>query len=287
MRITKITTWVAALLLLGGSAVAAPKGEKLRVIQFDVRQQLASDRGTTTWFNRREAIDEMVRAESPDILLMQRLTVPQAEDMKNLLGRHELYYRHGQDKTEGLSGYGTAIAWRADKYEAVDRGCFWLSDTPDTLSRGWGSSIRSSVWVRLRSKASGKELLCMSVHLDPGTTELAANSREKSIGVVSARAKALAGEDTPLLIGGGFQVESSNRIIVPLREWLRDAREDAGVTDDAGTFNAYQSRPSASKPDFILYRGAKPLQYMVLNGKYGTVARFISDHYPVLVNFRL
>ena len=67
-----------------------------------------------------------------------------------------------------------AVFWRKDKYTAVDKDTFWLSETPDTQSKYDGAGCnRICTWVLLRETETGKLLLHMNTHLDNASSEAA------------------------------------------------------------------------------------------------------------------
>ena len=47
-----------------------------------------------------------------------------------------------------------ALYYRRDRFEKIDGGHFWLSETPDTVgSKSWDSSLpRMVTWVKLRDR---------------------------------------------------------------------------------------------------------------------------------------
>ena len=51
------------------------------------------------------------------------------------------------------------ILWKRDKFDVINKGYFWLSDTPDTESKGWDEiydCFRMCVYVILREKKRNK-----------------------------------------------------------------------------------------------------------------------------------
>ena len=50
------------------------------------------------------------------------------------------------------------VYYLRDRSELPDSGTFWLSETPDKVSRGWdGACNRTVTWVELKDRKSGKE----------------------------------------------------------------------------------------------------------------------------------
>lgn len=69
------------------------------------------------------------------------------------------YARVGEDRDGGAEGGETmAVFYLRDRFELLDSGTFWISETPDNVSRGWDAACNRTVtWVELRDKSSGKE----------------------------------------------------------------------------------------------------------------------------------
>ena len=59
------------------------------------------------------------------------------------------------------------ISYDPERFEALDAGGFWLSETPDEYSASWGNEvIRSASWAMFRSLESGLSFLHVNTHLD-------------------------------------------------------------------------------------------------------------------------
>ena len=78
------------------------------------------------------------------------------------------YGRVGVGRDDGKEGGEImAVFYLRDRYDLLDHGDLWLSETPDRVSRGWdGACNRTMTWVHLREKATGKELYYFNTHLD-------------------------------------------------------------------------------------------------------------------------
>src|SRR5690606_10315149 len=78
----------------------------------------------------------------------------------------------GAGRDDGSNkGEMMALFFRTDRFEKIDGGHFWLSETPDVPgSKSWDSSLpRMATWVRLRDRqAAGetRELWFINTHFD-------------------------------------------------------------------------------------------------------------------------
>ena len=60
-----------------------------------------------------------------------------------------------------------AIFWRTAELELLDKGTFWLSETPDQVSKGWDASYRRTcTWAGFRHRKSGQTCYFFNTHLD-------------------------------------------------------------------------------------------------------------------------
>lgn len=76
-------------------------------------------------------------------------------------GYKGVYYDHDR------SNYGAPIFYREDKFELLESGTQWLSDTPDVVSSYPESDyIRSYVYAIFRDKSTGREFVMINTHVD-------------------------------------------------------------------------------------------------------------------------
>ena len=148
---------------------AEPDGKpdgQLRVMSFNIRYGTARD-GDNHWDKRNEFVADTIRAFDPDLLGTQETLGFQKKFLAKKLTGYETFgvgRDDGQEKGEMM-----AVYWRRDRFEKVDGGHFWLSETPDKIgSKSWDSSLpRMVTWVRLKDKVSGgKPILFANTHFD-------------------------------------------------------------------------------------------------------------------------
>ena len=64
----------------------------------------------------------------------------------------------------------TPMMWKKERFDCLDKGCFWLSDTPEVESLGadeW-KCYRTCLWAKLQDKKTGKIFLHMNTHFGFG-----------------------------------------------------------------------------------------------------------------------
>ncbi len=266
------------------TASAGPKTE-LKLMSYNIRYINAKgDVGDLAWDARKESSITMIHREKPDVIGFQEPKKPQVEYLIEQLpeyGHVELGRDHG-DKPDG--GEHLMVMWLKDKYDLLDSGTYWLSETPDVLSRGWDAMCRRvTVWVKLRDKATGGEFFYFDTHLDHQGKVARVEASKLNV----AKMKEIAGKKATIFISGDMNAAfgaANGACLKEYTDWMKGARETAPVTDFRATYNAF-GKGNALLIDHIFYRNAKAVKYETLDGKdYGV--RYISDHYPIVCIFK-
>src|SRR5690242_9704734 len=106
-----------------------------RVMSFNIRNTNAPD-GPNHWVHRKGLWAKTVRAFDPDLLGVQEVWVDQYDDLLEILLD---YSRVGVAREDGArAGEWALILYRPARFELLDSGNFWLSETPERVgSRGW------------------------------------------------------------------------------------------------------------------------------------------------------
>ncbi len=143
--------------------------DELKVMSFNVRLSPNDDfDGENSWINRRSSVLKMINDLSPDVFGVQEAIYHQAKFMEDSLTQ---YVKYGVDREGGLEkgeAESNAIFFKRDRFDLLEKGTFWLSETPDIPSKGWDAAcFRVVTWVRLKDKYSrGKELFFFNTHFD-------------------------------------------------------------------------------------------------------------------------
>lgn len=258
-----------------------PEGH-VKIISYNIRQSgLAANDGPNAWTFRKDATLNMIEQEAPSVLGFQELLPDQQSYIRSAFPQYG-FVGVGRDDGKEL-GECMGILYFESAFNLVSSGTFWLSSTPDSVSKGWDAAcFRTATWILLEEKASGKQFFYLNTHLDHvGTT-----AREESIKLIVSRISVLAPDDCPIIIGGDLNSGIDSPIFEPFENiGLVPAREISPETDRSGTFNAFGSAPSGIVLDHIYERGVNPLCFHTLQNDYGVP--FISDHYPISFTFEL
>ena len=151
------------LVPLIGFSVEKQKTASVRWGTFNIRlKNTGDDKAGNGWNIRRDRVAGYIKANHIDVIGMQEVLHPQLED---LLERLPEYDYVGVGRTDGATkGEYSPIFFLKDKYEALEKGNFWLSETPDVAgSKGWDAALeRIASYAKLRDKATGKIFMAVN-----------------------------------------------------------------------------------------------------------------------------
>ncbi|MFM7038341.1 MAG: endonuclease/exonuclease/phosphatase family protein [Planctomycetaceae bacterium] len=261
-------------------AIAHAKAQDpLRVMSFNIRYGTARD-GVNAWPNRRQHVATVIRTFAPDLLGTQETLPFQARQLQEDLAGYQYI---GWSRDASADGEQCGIFVRTARFEIIESGQFWLSETPDEkFSKSWDSSLpRVATWVRLKDRSAGdRRLLFLNTHFDHrGETA----RRESAALLVRRGTEVAAGE--PLLITGDFNCGEGSppwKTLTADTARLEDTfrkvhpRRSAGE----GTFNGFSDRAGAERIDWILCSpGWQVTAATIDRSEFG--GRFASDHFAV------
>ncbi len=265
-----------------GETYTYETGNRLKILDYNIR--CVDDGEGKTIFDRSMRFEDLVDRYSPDIMGLQEATHNWIMFLEEtFLDEYEMRYMY----RAASSKESTPILWKKDKFELLDEGYFWLSDTPEVSSKGWGSKhFRICNWVKLKVKKTGKEFLFFNTHLT-GETTCAINSEN----LIIDRAKELGGfTDYPVFLTGDFNFAPWSDPYNNLVATFVDTNDALGF-DETATNNGYNERDEGSSgnsiKDYVMFSPelVLPLKYKVLNEKI--MDGYISDHRGVYVEAAL
>ncbi|MGN1246857.1 MAG: endonuclease/exonuclease/phosphatase family protein [Muribaculaceae bacterium] len=283
---TTATTRLQPIKAKSGAVVNTVK--EYKVISYNVRLSMAADAdGENRWENRKAASLKMVAEQKPIVMGLQEACPDQIEYLdQNLTG-----YKHiGVGRDDGdREGEMMAIYYDTTRLMLLKSGTFWLSETPDKVSRGWDAACnRTCTWGFFKIKNSNQGFFYFNTHLD----HMGREARKNSIELIVSKIAEINPNGAPVLLSADFNSPTDNAIFDPLKAVLHDARTKCKVTDTSVTYNGFgkiEGNPATNNDneqviDHIFYRGVTPVKFQVLNGDYGVP--YISDHYPIAFTFR-
>ncbi len=261
---------------------AAPDSLR-RVMSFNIRLNTPRD-SANAWPHRKDRVARIIRTQADLVGVQEALRGMLADLEEHLPGF--AWFGAGRDSTGG--GEYSAILYRTDRFELLDHGTFWLSETPGVRgSVGWDAALpRIVTWGRFRDRASGRAFVHFNTHFDHrGET-----ARAESARLLRRKVDSLAGA-LPVVVTGDFNAVPES---APYRLLTEERAGDAPPLTDAltvsahghqgprSTWNGFEEIVPGRRIDFIFVRGdaVRVLRHRILDETFDG-GRFPSDHLPV------
>gem|GEM_PF-505951 len=188
------------LFCAAAAAAAGSEPAELKLLSYNIRYIGApGDEGDFAWDARKEASIRMIRDVRPDVIGFQE---PRRQQVAYLVEQLPEYGHIEMGRDFGAKddpGEHLMIMYLRERYELLDHGHYWLSETPDEVSQGWdGRCRRVTVWARLRDRATGREFCLFDTHLD----HIGKTARLEGARLNVERMRSIAGKRTPQFIVG-------------------------------------------------------------------------------------
>jgi endonuclease/exonuclease/phosphatase family metal-dependent hydrolase len=264
---------------------------------FNIRYEDDAD-GANAWRYRRDLVIGTIRDCAPDLLGLQEPTASQWNELEASLTDYAPFglTTNESGETDPYGGF-----YRIDRYVLLDRGLFWLSDTPDVAqsiswANDWGA--RACAWTRLRDRANDRELVFASTHVDTNRQGWLPSAH------VLADQLELISRGLPVVLAGDFNCPAgaAAHLYLTSAAGFKDTWSEAGHLDSGViTYHAFTGAPSLAalgerarhlddgvragnyRIDWILIRGALTCGESRINlySVYRAAGTWPSDHYPV------
>ena len=263
------------LILTPGFARKENKPATLTVISYNIRMGEAKD-GTNSWQYRYPASAMMIMDQKPDIFGLQEAYDYQVKYLEEYCPG---YKNVGVGREDGKhKGEHMSIFYNASKISLLKWGTFWLSDTPDTPSKGWDAAcIRTATWALMKDKSSGEKFYYVNTHLD----HVGIEARKKGLALIVNKIAEINPKNFPMVLTGDFNISPENPTMATIDALMKSARNTAAKTDSKGSFNGWGKQKEKSIIDYIYYKGFDSCpEFETIDKKYNNLT-YISDHFPI------
>lgn len=256
------------------------KGEgTTRVMSFNVR---CADDPEGSINNRSQLVTAILDQYAPDSFGVQEATSKWLGKLDKALG--DRYDRVGQarDFFGPFSEY-SCVYYLKDKYNLIDSGTIWLSETPEKkYSVSYDSKCRRiASWAVLEDKETGERYTHLNTHLDHGLE----STREAQAQVLLTKLTELQKEGT-VVCTGDFNTTDSSKVYADMTAVTDDAAVVAENTQKGVTYHNYGKITEGAPIDFIfMSKGVKALNFKIVDGKIKDM--YPSDHYALCADIYL
>lgn len=248
----------------------------MKVISFNIR--CCDDKDGHSIDERAPRLKALLYEQVADVIGFQEVTPPWMRHISNDYGeKYEIYNKYRDtEKREGCT-----ILWKKDKYELIDQGCFWFSDTPWVSSMG-GDTVchckRICTWVILSEKDSLKRFALFNMHFGFG------DSYQLDSVELLHKTAVTVGEKNTLMLGD-FNFGPGSVAYQRAAEYFDDANALL-ENDQRSTYHGYGTCADARIDHLFLMRGgARPTAYKLLAQSY--CGKYPSDHYGIMFNIEM
>ena len=278
MKIKSIVVNLGALFFMATSFA-----QTVTVGSFNVRYDNPRDSGNL-WSTRLPRVAALIAFHDFDIVGTQEGLQHQLEGMQALLPGYT-YYGIGRDDG-ALKGEHSAIFIKKDAFTILDKGDFWLSETPTQPGFGWDARInRICSWVLIQHKVTHKKMYCFNVHYD----HQAMIARKESSKLILEKIKTIAG-NAPVILTGDFNGDHSSewyQLIANSGNLLDTYKRVAVPYKPNGTFQGFGPNLNPNQVIDHIFTSSHftVSRWGVLTDSYN--GKFPSDHFPVLAQITL
>ncbi|RYD49640.1 MAG: endonuclease/exonuclease/phosphatase family protein, partial [Verrucomicrobiaceae bacterium] len=195
------------------------------------------------------------------------------------------YEEIGVGREDGKEkGEYSAILLKRDRFDVLDSGTFWLSDTPDVCgSCSWKNVVtRICTWAKLKERETGREMYFYNTHLDHESQE----AREKGFALIQSHLADRRKNGEPFIITGDLNAAEDNPAFAnlksgttPLVDAWREKNPSVPVAE-SGTMSVFTGRRDTEKIDYIFVpAGTRVIDSEIVHRNRNGI--YPSDHYPV------
>jgi endonuclease/exonuclease/phosphatase family metal-dependent hydrolase len=266
-------------LLLFALTLSFSTSAQMVIASYNLRYANSKDIGNL-WTDRAPIVVDLIRFHDFDVFGTQEALVTQLDYVSKRLPQYE---RAGIGRDDGKeAGEFSAIFYKKDKFTLLDKGDFWLSQTPDTPSLGWDAICckRICSWVFLQDMKTERKFFFFNTHYD----HQGVVARNESSKLILKKIKEIAGSN-PVILTGDFNGSQSTEWYQKLadskivKDTFREARHPYA---NSGSFNGFGT---ASQNNDIIDHIFVSNQFTV--DKWGLLTdtyngKFPSDHFPVM-----
>ena len=249
------------------------------IMSYNIRYDNPKD-GENWWELRKDEVNELLNYYRPDFIGLQEAMPNQTKYIGESLDGYN-YIGHGRDG-KNTDSEGTPIFYNTEKYELLYEKIFWLSETPEKVSKGWDADLnRIAVYGVFISKATKDTLNIFNTHFDHIGELARLKSAELLLEIIEQKQLS----SKKLIIMGDFNALPNKKPIKVLKRELHDSYGIGKypVYGPIGTFNEFDTeRILNDRIDYIFTKNIKIKSYRSIDDKRRNNL-YPSDHLPILI----
>ncbi len=251
--------------------------DTIRIMSFNIR---CTNVGRDSWEDRIGIVTETMVKSEADSIGVQEATPEWMATLKETLTDYD-YVGVARDDGDNQGEY-CALFYLKDKYNLIDSGNFWLSETPDKPSLGWDAACnRICTWAVLENKETKEQYLHVNSHFDHEGVV----ARRESVKMILSFIEEY--KDLPVVFTADMNVQEGSENYTQFIQELYDTKFEA--EDNMIYLTYHDTKPSKHQGDIIDYvmvnDNFEALSYKVVTA--GIDERYVSDHFPVYADLEI
>ena len=259
--------------------------QKISVMTYNIRYDNPED-SANSWSNRKALLSSQIKFNHPDIIGIQEALNHQLSFVDSVINDYN-FVGVGRDDGQTKGEYN-AIFYDVDKFNLLEQGTFWLSETPDSVSVGWDAALpRICTYALLHHRSYDQDIWVFNTHFD----HLGEEARAYSAQLIMQKLDTLnSNRNIPVVIMGDFNETFDEFDPGP---FVNSRLTDSKIAcmqppyGPSGTFNGFEYvSPATQRIDYIFVsEQIDVIKYGVLTASQE--GRFPSDHFPVYIEIEL
>ena len=248
---------------------------EITICSFNIRGS-NMDTGVNAWSNRKKMVIREFGNYQYDIVCMQEPLTDQIQDFLSI-GIYEWLGVSGQGTPD--SDVFTPIFYNKKKLNVLDYGTFWLSETPDVVSRGWdGKFPRICTWAKFRDIENCRSFYVFNTHLD----HVGEVAKLEGARLICRKIKEMTAEEAVFNTGDMNSTPETPPIHTFLSEFSNSREIATEKSGPAGTAHSYGKLYPPSQIDYIFVNEYISVTKAITITKNSDPV-YMSDHYPIVI----
>ncbi|MDE3740802.1 endonuclease/exonuclease/phosphatase family protein [Maribacter polysaccharolyticus] len=254
------------------------QSQEIKVMTYNIKYDHTIDT-LNNWNDRKESMVKLIRYYNPVIVGMQEVLHRQISYLDSSLTDYS-YVGVGRDDGQQKGEY-SPIFYNHRKLKVLESHTFWLSPTPDRISKGWDAALeRICTYALFENREDHHKFYVFNTHFD----HRGAKARKNSVALILEKIKEINDGVHPLVLTGDFNLGPEEAPIQHLKKYLDEGMDHTQKPfyGPRGTFTGFDPNKMVNhKIDYIFVKGYKVQSYTHIDDRMEN-NKYISDHLPVL-----
>lgn len=260
--------------------------QTVQVMSYNIRLDVESD-GENKWDMRKEKLASLMSYYAADFIGGQEI---QHHQLQYLLTQLSSYTYIGVGRDDGKqAGEYSCIFYKKERFDLLQEGTFWLSQTPDTVSKGWDAACnRVCTYGLFTERSTGKKCWVFNTHLD----HMGKTARLESAKLILSKIRTLNEKlSLPVILTGDLNCTIEDE---PIRWISKDLNNSRQISKEPAygpiaTFNGFRFHEIPQNGIDYIFLSRSPqikcLRYATITDSYD--CKYPSDHFPVIATIEL